>query len=399
MRIVLLVVFVGLVVGMNVLCADALYPDALSASKVADGFWVVVKNGAETSVLYSLPRPNHPNCGQGQQLPPIRQDGKYLLPHRTGQALQHKPPFLLSQDPERLYSLLLRYKACPPSEEGHFIQQHLLQNVSPQVREAALRRLVTIGFFKHSWNDKDSDFFRNLYMQKNLSVPEKRLLLEAFAQGNFYQMKDLYLISLNDSHLARLSGQIFSQMDREAFRAAVLQNAQNSELWQNALLQSELLAHDAEYSQSLLKYYDYQKPENNPNAFIPLLLAPTAPNAKTKNAVKQLLQKSQNTTQYERYHLLARWLYLTNAKPYQHEIVIFLQNNKTNSLITDSIIYPTMLAALDKTHMPGVEKLILDYLKKLKESPNRHLQELVCILFRSPRSPNPSLDELISRYQ
>ena len=72
-----------------------------------------------------------------------------------------------------------------------------------------------------------------------------------------------------------------------------------------------------------------------------------------------------------------------------------MANNKNNPCIAESIIFPTMLSALNKTGNQQASKLMLRYFEDLKARNNDSLTKQVLLLFKNDNRSIPTLDELI----
>ena len=145
-----------------------------------------------------------------------------------------------------------------------------------------------------------------------------------------------------------------------------------------------------------MKWFDRKNPQKNSADFIPLLFVKARNNSYNEGIIKSLLTGSKKTKSFELYRKLAYWLNHSKTNDFKDEIKQFLINNKRNSYITESIIYPTMLSALKKSGHPQSNELLLEYLETLKTRNNKQLTDQVCILFKKNNQPNPTLDELIS---
>ena len=144
-----------------------------------------------------------------------------------------------------------------------------------------------------------------------------------------------------------------------------------------------------------MKWFDRKNLQNNSADFIPLLFVKAKNNSYNEGIIKSLLTGSKNTKSFELYRKLAYWLNHSKANDFKDEIMQFLINNKKNSYITESIIYPTMLSALKKSGHPQANRLLLEYLENLKMRNNKQLADQVCILFKKNNQPNPTIDSLI----
>jgi len=271
-----------------------------------------------------------------------------------------------------------------------------LLNQQSGIRFAALKRLQEIGFFNLTFNKNTALFFREFYAKTNLSVPEKRMLLEALSISNFNQMTEIYILALSDHNISKLSGQIFYIKNRDLFKSIVKKYISNEKLWKTALEQSEFFIEDEEFVNKAMKWFDRKNPQKNSADFIPLLFVKARNNSYNEGIIKSLLTGSKNTKSFELYRKLAYWLNHSKTNDFKDEIKQFLINNKRNSYITESIIYPTMLSALKKSGHPQSNELLLEYLETLKTRNNKQLTDQVCILFKKSNTPNPTLDELIS---
>jgi len=280
-------------------------------------------------------------------------------------------------------------------DEASFIMGNLL-NQQSGIRFAALKRLQEIGFFNQAFDKNMASFFKEFYAKTNLSVPERRLLLEALAIFNFNHMTEIYVLALSDHNISKLSGQIFYVKNRDLFTGVVKKYISNEKLWKIALKQSDFFVEDEDFVNNAIKWFDRKNPQNNSADFIPLLFAKTKRNYYNENIIKELLTNSKNTKAFELYRKLAYWLNHSNADKFKDEIIQFLTNNKRNPYISDSIIYPTMLAALKKSGHPQANKMLLEYLENLKTRKNKQLTDQVCILFKGNNQPNPTIDSLIN---
>ena len=391
------IVFMLSVFLCSMLSAGSLYHNALSASKNADSFLVVKINEQRQIVAqYMLPQNTKTqfNKESSSRFSTLKA-GTYIFPVKSGEILSFPYPELNVDNPENTYSLLLRFKQLQTKDEASFLMGNLL-NQQSGIRFAALRRLQEIGFFNLTFDKKTALFFREFYAKTNLSVPEKRMLLEALSISNFNQMTEIYILALSDHNISKLSGQIFYIKNRDLFKSIVKKYISNEKLWKIALEQSEFFVEDEEFAANAMKWFDRKNLQNNSADFIPLLFVKAKNNSFNEGIIKSLLTGSKNTKSFELYQKLAYWLNHSKTNDFKDEIKQFLINNKRNSYITESIIYPTMLSALKKSGHPQSNELLLEYLETLKTRNNKQLTDQVCILFKKSNTPNPTLDELIS---
>lgn len=381
----------------SMLPAGSLYHNAWSAAKDADSFLVVKINEQRQIVAqYMLPQNSKaPHNMQTSSRFSNLKSGTYIFPVKSGIALRFSYPELNMNNPENTYSLLMRFKQLQTKDEASFIMGNLL-NQQSGIRFAALKRLQETGFFNQAFDKNTASFFKEFYAKANLSVPEKRMLLEAFSISNFNQMTEIYVLALSDHNISKLSGQIFYVKNRDLFTSIVKKYISNEKLWKIALKQSDFFVDDEEFADKAMKWFDRKNPQNNPPDFIPLLFVKTNNNYYNEGIIKGLLTNSKNTKSFELYKKLAYWLNHSQPDKYKDEIVQFLANNKRNQYITESIIYPTMLAALKKSGHPQANKMLLEYLENLKMRKNKQLTDQVCILFKRNNQPNPTIDSLIN---
>ena len=381
----------------SMLSAGGLYHNALSAAKDADSFLVVKINEQRQIIAqYMLPQnAKAPHNMQTSSRFSNLKSGTYIFPLKSGNVLRFLYPELNVNNPENTYSLLMRFKQLQTKDEASFIMGNLL-NQQSGIRFAALKRLQEIGFFNQAFDKNMASFFKEFYAKTNLSVPERRLLLEALAIFNFNHMTEIYVLALSDHNISKLSGQIFYVKNRDLFTSVVKKYISNEKLWKIALKQSDFFVEDEDFVNNAIKWFDRKNPQNNSADFIPLLFAKTKRNYYNENIIKELLTNSKNTKAFELYRKLAYWLNHSNADKFKDEIIQFLTNNKRNSYISESIIYPTMLAALKKSGHPQANKMLLEYLENLKTRKNKQLTDQVCILFKGNNHPNPTIDSLIN---
>ena len=391
------IVFMLSVFLCSMLSAGSLYHNALSAAKDADSFLVVKINEQRQIVAqYMLPQNSKaPHNMQTSSRFSNLKSGTYIFPVKSGEILSFPYPELNVDNPENTYSLLLRFKQLQTQDEASFLMVNLLKQQSG-IRFATLKRLQEIGFFNLAFDKNTASFFKEFYAKINLSVPEKRMLLEALSISNFNQMTDIYILALSDHNISKLSGQIFYIKNRDLFKSIVKKYISNEKSWMIALKQSDFFVEDEDFVNNAMKWFDRKKPQNNSADFVPLLFAKTKRNYYNENIIKELLTNSKNTKAFELYRKLAYWLNHSNADKFKDEIIQFLANNKRNPYISESIIYPTMLAALKKSGHPQANKMLLEYLENLKMRKNKQLTDQVCILFKRNNQPNPAIDSLIN---
>ena len=390
------IVFMLSVFLCSMLSAGSLYHNALSASKNADSFLVVKINEQRQIVAqYTLPQNTKTllNKESSSRFSTLKA-GTYIFPVKSGEILSFPYPELNVSNPENTYSLLLRFKQLQTKDEASFLMGNLL-NQQSEIRFVALKRLQEIGFFNLVFDKNTALFFREFYAKTNLSVPEKRMLLEALSISNFNQMTEIYILALSDHNISKLSGQIFYIKNRDLFKSIVKKYISNEKLWKTALEQSKFFVEDEEFVNKAMKWFDRKNPQKNSADFIPLLFVKARNNSYNEGIIKSLLTGSKNTKSFELYRKLAYWLNHSKANDFKDEIMQFLINNKRNSYITESIIYPTMLSALKKSGHPQANRLLLEYLENLKMRNNKQLADQVCILFKKNNQPNPTVDSLI----
>ena len=391
------IVFMSSVFLCSMLSAGSLHHNALSASKNADSFLVVKINEQRQIVAqYTLPQNTKTqlNKGASSRFSTLKA-GTYIFPVKSGEILSFPYPELNVSNPENTYSLLLRFKQLQTKDEASFLMGSLL-NQQSGIRFAALKRLQEIGFFNLAFDKNTALFFREFYAKTNLSVLEKRMLLEALSISNFNQMTEIYILALSDHNISKLSGQIFYIKNRDLFSGIIKKYISNEKLWNTALRQSEFFVEDEEFVNKAMKWFDRKNPHKNSADFIPLLFVEARNNSYNEGIIKSLLTGSKNTKSFELYRKLACWLNHSKANDFKDEIMQFLINNKRNSYITESIIYPTMLSALKKSGHPQANRLLLEYLENLKMRNNKQLTDQVCILFKRNNQPNPTIDSLIN---
>ena len=390
------IVFMLSVFLCSMLSAGSLYHNALSASKNADSFLVVKINEQRQIVAqYTLPQNTKTllNKESSSRFSTLKA-GTYIFPVKSGEILSFPYPELNVSNPENTYSLLLRFKQLQTKDEASFLMGNLL-NQQSEIRFVALKRLQEIGFFNLVFDKNTALFFREFYAKTNLSVLEKRMLLEALSISNFNQMTEIYILALSDHNISKLSGQIFYIKNRDLFKSIVKKYISNEKLWKTALEQSKFFVEDEEFVNKAMKWFDRKNPQKNSADFIPLLFVKARNNSYNEGIIKSLLTGSKNTKSFELYRKLAYWLNHSKANDFKDEIMQFLINNKRNSYITESIIYPTMLSALKKSGHPQANRLLLEYLENLKMRNNKQLADQVCILFKKNNQPNPTVDSLI----
>ena len=390
-------VFVLLLFLCSILSAGELYHNVLSAAKDADSF-AVVKINDQRQVVAQYMLPQSVKVIKDKQLTAKIKNlssGTYMFPVKSGELLSFPFPNLKVESAENIYSLLLRFKQLQTKDEASFLIGNLL-NQQSTIRFAALKRMQENGFFNSAFDKNTIAFFKDYYTKNNLTVPEKRLLLEAFAICNFNQLTEVYVLALSDYNLSKLSGNIFYAKNRNLFTSIVKKYIDNEKLWKIAVTQSDFFVDDEEFVGKAMKWFDRKNPQKNSADFIPLLFAKTRYSYQNESIIKGLLTNSKNTKSFELYKKLAYWLNHSQPDKYKDEIVQFLANNKRNQYIAESVIYPTMLSALKKSGYPQANKLLLEYLENLKMRNNQQLTDQVCVLFKKNNKPNPTLDELIS---
>lgn len=382
----------------STLSASSFYHNVLSATKDADSF-LVVKINEQRQVIAQYMLPQSAGKLKNKQISERfghLKSGTYVFPVKSGEMLRFPFPYLKMESAESVYSLLLRFKQLPINNESSFLIEILL-NQPPALRFAALKRMQENGFFNSSFDRNAVAFFKDFYIKRNLSVPEKRLLLEVFAICNFNQMVEIYVFALSDYNISKLSGKIFYARNRDLFASIVKKYISNEKMWNAALKQSEFFVEDEEFVRNAMKWFDRKEPQKNSADFIPLLFAKARNNVNNCNGgiIKALLTNSRNTKSFGLYQKLAYWLNRSKSNDFKDEIFQFLVNNKRNQYITESIIYPTMISALRKTGAHQADKILLEYLENLKMRNNKQLTDQVCILFKKNNQPNPTLDSLI----
>ena len=391
------IVFMLSVFLCSMLSAGELYHNVLSAAKDADSF-AVVKINDQRQVVAQYMLPQSAKVIKDKQLTAKIKNlssGIYMFPVKSGELLSFPFPNLKVESAENIYSLLLRFKQLQTKDEASFLIGNLL-NQQSTIRFAALKRMQENGFFNSAFDKNTIAFFKDFYTKNNLTVPEKRLLLEAFAICNFNQLTEVYVLALSDYNLSKLSGNIFYAKNRNLFTSIVKKYIDNEKLWKIAVTQSDFFVDDEEFVGKAMKWFDRKNPQKNSADFIPLLFAKTRYSYQNESIIKGLLTNSKNTKSFELYKKLAYWLNHSRPDKYKYEIVQFLANNKRNQYIAESVIYPTMLSALKKSGYPQANKLLLEYLENLKMRNNQQLTDQVCVLFKKNNKPNPTLDELIS---
>ena len=302
-------VFILSVFLCSMLSAGSLYHNALSASKNADSFLVVKINEQRQIVAqYMLPQNTKTqfNKESSSRFSTLKA-GTYIFPVKSGEFLSFPYPELNVDNPENTYSLLLRFKQLQTKDEASFLIGNL-PNQQSGIRFAALKRLQEIGFFNLTFDKNTALFFREFYAKTNLSVPEKRMLLEALSISNFNQMTEIYILALSDHNISKLSGQIFYIKNRDLFKSIVKKYISNEKLWKTALEQSEFFVEDEEFAAKAMKWFDRKNLQNNSADFIPLLFVKARNNSYNEGIIKSLLTGSKNTKSFELYRKLAYWL-------------------------------------------------------------------------------------------
>lgn len=381
----------------STLSASNFYHNVLSAAKDADSF-IVVKINEQRQDVAQYMLPHSAKIIENNQLSTKLvnlNSGTYIFPVKSGEVLSFSFPNLKVENAENVYSLLLRFKQLQIKDEASFLICNLL-NQHSAIRFAALKRMQENGFFNSSFDKNAVAFFKEFYTKNKLSVPEKRLLLETFAICNFNQMTDIYILALSDSPVSKLSGKIFYAKNRVLFSSIIKKHISNEKLCNTALKQSEFFIEDEEFVNKAMKWCDRRNPQKISADFIPLLFAKTRYNYHNESIIKGLLTSSKNTKSFELYYTLAYWLNHSHPDKYKDEVMQFVVNNKRNRYISESIVYPMMLSALKKSGHAQANKLLLEYLEKLKQQNNKQLADQVCILFKKTNKPNPTLDELIN---
>ena len=373
------------------------YHNALSAAKDAENFGVArIDDKQKIASLYLLPHHSKVEKSMEKSIEEAKlKPGTYLFPVKNGTVLSFPFPFLDVNNPEEAVALLMRFRQLQKDQETPFIIGDLL-NRRDSLRTVALMRLHEIGFFDHPFTKEHGIFFKNFYTRPDLTVFEKRMLLEYFAICNFRSMADVYILALSDPNVAKLSGIIFHRENPELFSSVIKKYIASEKLWKVAIRQSEFFVGDDDFVTRGMNWFDRKNPQENSPDFIPLLFARRRENNRNDAMIKHLLVNSKNTKSYELYRNLSYWLNLSDTKAFKDEIMLFLVNNRKNHYIADGIIYPTMLSALRKSGHPLANRMLLEYLENLKRRENKHLTELVCLLFKRPNQPNPTLDALIS---
>lgn len=370
------------------------YHNGLSAVKDSDAFLIVRVNENQKIVLtYVLPQNIEQKHDQDDFLDLVNlKPGTYIFPLKEGRILRFAFPMLKVDDPEKVFSLFIRYRELQTKDEFKFFTTNVFRYQN-SLRMVALKRLQETGFFDSLFDRQTIVFFKNFYANANLSVPEKRLLLECFALRNFRQMKEIYVSALADNRIGKFAGKIFHSNDPETFSAVTKRLLLDNNLWHVAVKNSEFLAGDHEFCTLAMKYFDYKNPYANAADFVPILFT-----HKSKNnymIIKMFLNESKNTHEYELYYRLSLCLNNYDPKPFKHEIMNFLASNRQNQYIADSIIFPTMISALRKAGHPKANDILFEYLHRLKKEGNKTLIELTCLLLKKENQPIPKLDDLI----
>ncbi len=322
--------------------------------------------------------------------------GSYLLPIKEQEAIPFFPPMPHAEASYSATSRLLEeYPQKATNNEFCFLKELVCATNQALLREAALLEMREIGIFDSPLDGVDIDFFLKLYFRSELTIPERRLLLEELGKCNFMAMPEVFRDALQDLRLSALAGRIFAENDPQAFASLLQQYIRDDERWASAIRHSEFMIANMDFCQAALARYNYDAPPENAAGFIPLLLCAETDRGKNIMAVKYLLTHSKDTNAFELYRNLGSWLNKTDPEPYRKEIEYFLRNNRKNDYIYNSIVYPAMLAAFCKTADPGARQMAVNYLQYLRQENNLSLSEAVCLLFKGPEQPNPSLDELI----
>lgn len=378
------------------LSASEVHHNFFSAAKVADSFLIVEVNGKrQTMSKYMLPREADAPYGSqmDESFAPL-EAGTYVFPVKSGEVLKFPFAAVRVENPENIYSLLLRFRQLRTEDENYFLMGNLLKH-QQDMRFAALKRLQENGLFEAPFAKNTSLFFKDFYTKTNLSVPERRLLLEEFSRCNFNQMTEVYILALSDRNMAKLAGRIFYEKKRSLFTDIVKEHISNEKLWMTALRQSEYFADDGDFIDRAMKRFNRENPLANSPDFIPLLFSTARNVPGNEYIIRKLLTDSRNTKHFELFRVLSYWLNRRKADAFKNEIMQFLVNNQGNHYITDSMIYPTMLSALKNAGHPQADRLLLEYLEELKVRNDRQMTNQVCILFKKENLPNPTLDSLI----
>lgn len=373
-----------------------LHHNFFSAAKSADSF-LVVKTNDSGQIIARYMLPNNaivPDGWKNNGMPCHREEGAYIFPVRNREVMNCRHPGIKADNPEGIYSMLLQFKGMETEDENFFLMGNALAG-SSSMRLAALRRIQENGFFNCAFDRNTTYFFRNLYMETDLSVIEKRLLLENFAVCNFDRMQEVYVLALSDKSVARLAGMVFHEKNRELLASIVRKSISDEELWRQALWQSDHFVNDKEFVANAMGHFDKSNPFLNSADFIPLLFSTAWGDDTNREIIRRFLKDSRDTARFELYRVLSYWLNREGAECYQKEIIQFLANNKNNPCIAESIIFPTMLSALNKTGNQQAGRLMLRYFEDLKARNNDSLTKQVLLLFKNDNRPIPTLDELI----
>lgn len=328
----------------------------------------------------------------------MRGEGKYLIP-LTKQASGYEVPGKNYRIPkiavgsqDQLNLLIRRYKALEAGQEKEFLKGVMLNKDFSSLRYSCLRRLLALGEFNKPFSQQNRNFWEKVYSDNQTTIPCKRALLQHMSMCNFTPGSAMYVEALKNSTTHSLSAMIYYQKDKKGFESLMLTWLKDPKLRKYAVMNSDKMAGNAEYVASAMEHFD-PKDKEMQQYYIPVLCV-----TKDKAGVtylKNFLSTDKDPRNFGLYRKLFLAISKYNPTGYTAELKSFLKNNRNNSFILNSSIYPTILACLCKGKDVDGYKMTLDYLNKLPaESKARNDVMKINMVLRTFHIYNPKINKL-----
>ncbi|MPM75742.1 hypothetical protein SDC9_122736 [bioreactor metagenome] len=370
-----------------------------------DGFWSGIfasdqigiirkKKQSEATLDHTLPgNPFHYSGSLPDWLEMrTRVEGQYLVPLKCGLIVGNRyTPVKSEENPVALFSLFSHYRMLAARDEDTFLRKLAMEKAA--FTESVFQRLAERGEFRYPFTASQKEWYWHL-LSRQLSIGEKRFLLEEFSRNNFHTMNQFYENSLKDEAVYALAGRIWVEMDRSRFEQLMESWLENEELWPWAIKQSEHLTESKICLDKMIKLFKSPSQQIDVKYFIPALCASFPQGSSEIKAI--LTAGDSNKMSLDLYNRIADGIYRTSSSAYTNELLVFLKNNRDNLQLKQSIAYPKILLYLHRANCQSGNRLLIEYLEGVNRIPDSIIGQQFLILFRNVNPLCLSLDDALS---
>jgi hypothetical protein len=321
----------------------------------------------------------------------VRSSGEYLVPLRKGRKSyatfgSYQFPKYDEKTLEALLKQIQLFKTLAPDKEADFLKKMVAENASAWSVQAALSRLVTIGYFKHHLSGEELAFWQNFIADSKVRHEFREWVLRRLDQYNGSSLKPFLPKLLQDKELGYTAAAMIARQDSAKFSKQMYKWLEDEKTRSLALRYGGFMAKDKAFVAAAMQHFN--KSPEGVKEYMGLLLLPenTAGNA----VIRELLKNKP-----EEYKQLIPQIYMRiirSRNPEWKNEVLELVRAKSDKR-SEVFLRPLALAYL--CGMKNAEGIALTEKALVEWKDNRQQQLRLIMAFRMmSRQPLKTVDEL-----